>query len=178
MINLIGISGKKESGKDTLAALIQDKSEYPWENRKFAYALKEIVGVLVGISPSDLDSPEIKTFLCPLFGGRYTYRELLQGIGTDLFREQFHPDVWVDALMRHFEGQYWIISDVRFPNEALAIKQRGGLLIRVERPKSTEDAHPSETALDDYPFDYTIKNDGDLIDFEQTATAWIRKVLH
>lgn len=71
----------------------------------------------------------------------------------------------------------WIITDVRFPNEAQAIKDRGGVVIRVERdtPKvaalftrkdgSTEfitaKEHPSETALDNYKdFDYVIDNNG------------------
>lgn len=54
----------------------------------------------------------------------------------------------------------WIITDLRFPNEAKAIKDRGGLLIRIDRPsiKST-DNHPSETSLDDYDgFDIKIGN--------------------
>ena len=75
----------------------------------------------------------------------------------------------------------WIITDVRFPNEAKAIKDRGGVVIRVNRPlerlgnsklpklrHTSITQHPSETALDDYDdFDYVIENDGtvqDLID--------------
>lgn len=75
----------------------------------------------------------------------------------------------------------WIISDVRFPNEARAIKERNGVLIRVERPcptcKKYKDSfesrycsnpyhinsHESETALDNWKdWDYMIKNDKDL----------------
>lgn len=68
----------------------------------------------------------------------------------------------------------WIITDVRFPNEAQAIKDREGILIRVNRPDFIKNAltgeefpvkvhrqeHESETALDNYKFDYEIQNDG------------------
>ena len=61
-----------------------------------------------------------------------------------------------------FELPNWIITDVRFPNEAQAIKDRGGILIRINRPQLIERdfEHLSETALDDYDgFDYVINND-------------------
>lgn len=71
----------------------------------------------------------------------------------------------------------WIITDTRFPNEAKSIKDIDGIIIRVERPpvkwidpKEWEAhtgqkvkeyiPHPSETALDNYNFDYTISNNG------------------
>ena len=59
----------------------------------------------------------------------------------------------------------WIITDVRFPNEAQAIKEREGLIIRVVRNSVAADKvnlHPSETALDDYKVDQIITNDGTL----------------
>jgi len=79
----------------------------------------------------------------------------------------------------------WIITDVRFPNEAQSVKERDGLMIRVNRFKTlskkfiSEDGlqsaqmieldyskeHPSETGLDNYQdFDYVIKNDGTIED--------------
>ena len=68
----------------------------------------------------------------------------------------------------------WIITDTRFPNEAQAIKDRGGITIRIIRPDFVENIltgekflvkvhrqeHESETALDNYKFDYEIQNDG------------------
>lgn len=124
-----------------------------------------------------------------------TYRELLQVIGTDLFRNKFHEDTWVNALFSKYypkicsgvtycalagkpeiscnqcpEYPNWIITDVRFPNEVKAIKDRGGVVIRVNRDirckdglkdshyRLIEEQHPSETALDDYEFNFTIDN--------------------
>lgn len=60
----------------------------------------------------------------------------------------------------------WIITDTRFPNEAQAIKDRGGIVVRVNRHKVKPDSqekvilHPSETSLDIWKFDHVINNDG------------------
>lgn len=53
----------------------------------------------------------------------------------------------------------WIITDVRFPNELKAIKDRNGITIRVERPNLIENNHLSETSLDSANFDFIINND-------------------
>ena len=57
----------------------------------------------------------------------------------------------------------WIIPDVRFPNEVEAIKERGGIVIRVNRSTTKSDSnsnHESEIALDHYhDFDAIINND-------------------
>jgi len=117
-----------------------------------------------------------------------TYRELLQYIGTDLLRNQLHEDVWVNALMSKYkpnvcsgvthcalagkpeiscnqcpEYPNWIITDVRFPNEAKAVKYRGGIVIKINRYNSNQqlfNQHESEIALDNYEFDYVIDNNG------------------
>ena len=148
-----------------------------------------------------------------------TIRELLQVIGTDLFRNQLHEDTWVNALMSEYKGTTytdissdcprqgvydvtetdeviygsiktdypnWIITDVRFPNELQAIKDKGGIVIRVIKDKPCEicgltlaerrgnickeiscplgrKQHESEIALNNATFDYTISaKEGDI----------------
>jgi hypothetical protein len=59
----------------------------------------------------------------------------------------------------------WLITDMRFPNELKAIKDKGGISIRVNRHNHPNDInpnteHPSETALDNEEFDYVIDNNG------------------
>lgn len=98
---------------------------------------------------------------------RRTFRDALQEIGTDLMRKQFSGNVWVNATMADYKPIFddvfptWIITDVRFPNEVEAIKKRGGIVVRINRPSvPSTDTHESETALDDYQgFDYIITND-------------------
>ena len=126
---------------------------------------------------------------------KLTPRKLLQLLGTDCGRQIIHPNIWINALFAdynyipgnryHGDGGIkepnrfflnWIITDVRFPNEAQAIKERGGIVIRVNRdseqalidkgihiPKHLRTKeHPSETALDDYEFDHVIENNGSI----------------
>lgn len=116
-----------------------------------------------------------------------TPRIMLQQIGTEGLRDLIHPDIHVNALfadykslktgsrvVKSFEGipvdyyiyeelPKWIIPDTRFENEAKAIKDRNGLILRVNNPRVVStDTHPSETSLDSYQFDYVIENDGTL----------------
>jgi hypothetical protein len=110
-----------------------------------------------------------------------TVRDFLQKLGTDACRDNLHYNTWVNALISDYTptqvqwsdgplGGYkdgdlpnWVITDTRFPNEADAIKHKGGILIRVERPGVKPiNNHPSEVGLDDFKFDYVINNDGDL----------------
>lgn len=76
-----------------------------------------------------------------------------------------------DITRKDKEYPNWIITDMRFPNELEAVKKRGGISIRVFRniddidkdrnPRVyDEPEHPSETALDNAEFDYTINNNG------------------
>jgi hypothetical protein len=103
---------------------------------------------------------------------RMTVRQLLQELGTEVMRKGLHENVWVNALMADYRfpklSQYnpshWIVTDVRFPNEAQAIQDQSGLLLRIERPGIPLSDHASETALDEYPFMHVIVNDGDLND--------------
>lgn len=69
----------------------------------------------------------------------------------------------------------WLITDVRFPNEAKSIKSRQGFLIRVNRPSvETNDSHESEIALDNYEdFDLVIDNSGTIEDLFFVVTDFL-----
>ena len=133
-----------------------------------------------------------------------TVRQLLQEIGTEAMRDNIHPHIWSNALFAEWKPQTivrdgqeyrglefpkWIITDIRFPNEAKAIKDRGGVLIRVNRTYDNlfhnmigtdattwkaPSTHPSETSLDNYKdWDYVIDNDGSLEDlFEKVKEIY------
>tara|TARA_R110002020_G_scaffold157720_8_gene340626 strand:- start:2011 stop:2850 length:840 start_codon:yes stop_codon:yes gene_type:complete len=132
---------------------------------------------------------------------KLTPRKLLQLLGTEAGRDIIHPNIWVNALFADYktianfklrnyklfnnlktsendvtqEYPNWIITDVRFPNEIETIKDRGGIVIRVNRPlerlgksklpklkHTSVTQHPSETALDNHEFDITIDNNGSI----------------
>jgi ribosomal protein L37AE/L43A len=238
-----------------------------YSTKRLASKIKEICSILTGIPVEDFEKQEVKDRIlgeewnksCSLKSCsickedtyctvkyennchiKFTVRELLQQVGTDVMRNVIHPNVWVNALFADYKGipnteknpydentqirEYldwslwfsewypnWIVTDVRFSNEAQAIKDRGGLLIRVvsnapcphcgEREnihanidysskfykvdnwlcnecgttfeKST---HESETALDDYVFDYTLIDDGTIEELiEQVKLILIKR---
>ena len=72
--------------------------------------------------------------------------------------------------MEEVPNPNWIITDTRFPNEAQAIKDRGGIIIRIDRPGVKPiNNHPSEIGLDDWKFDYKIANASDLFSLRFTV---------
>ena len=108
-------------------------------------------------------------------------RRLLQQLGTDVFRKK-DPNYWVDHLVRTFKVldgafDFIIIPDTRFPNEIEEFKKAGfhTVYLRVTRPNFVspltpeQQAHASETALDQYPFDMGIVNNGTLQDLYHDA---------
>ena len=63
-------------------------------------------------------------------------------------------------------------TDLRFPNEAEAIRSLGGLLVRIDRPDVPKMNHPTECALDDWSdWDHVIENNGTLDEFVATVRA-------
>lgn len=150
------------------------EDESGWEIRKFAGKLKDIASHLTGIDIEDFEDQEFKkTDLGPEWG--MTVRDFLQKLGTDALRMGLHDNVWVNALMADYKPvdynddeqpqlPNWIITDTRFPNEAQAIKDKGGIIIRVERPGIVPiNNHPSEIGLDGWNFDYKVANVSDVV---------------
>ena len=93
--------------------------------------------------------------------GPMTAREFMQFLGTDVMRKMYEP-VWVQSCLNKIkreQSSLAIIADVRFPNEVDAVTGAGGVVVRLDRGERG-DSHPSETALDNYKFDYNIDNTG------------------
>jgi hypothetical protein len=190
MSNLIGISGKIGSGKDTAAEIIQHLTNpmeldmFPYEVKKFAGKLKTIASILTGIPVEKFEDQEFKkqylgedwNYQIDQFNPiqKMTVRELLQKLGTDGLRDGLHTNVWVNALFADYnENSNWLVTDARFPNEAKAIKDLGGVVLRIERSTCQLGTHPSETALDDYTFDYVIHNNGSKEDLQQELIKFL-----
>jgi hypothetical protein len=172
-----------------------------WEIRKFAGKLKDIASHLTGLDVEDFEDQDFKkTNLGPEWDyqidefntpTKMTVRDFLQKLGTDAMRMGLHDNVWVNALMADYKPEEswlntslgekpdvvypnWIITDTRFENEAQAIKDKGGIIIRVNRPGVAPiNNHPSEIALDNWNFDYTVANVSDIV----ALTDTIRNIL-
>ena len=190
---IIGLSGYAKSGKDTVAEIIQELQLNEWQIKKFSGKLKTIASLLTGISANKFEEQEFKQSALSNEWGM-TVREFLQKLGTDAVREGLHTNAWVNALMADYHtdtktevlGEFmkkvtppcnWIITDCRFPNEAQAIKDKGGVIIRIDRPGiAPVNAHPSETALDNWDFDYKIANASDLVALKQSVEVLLNKI--
>jgi hypothetical protein len=84
-----------------------------------------------------------------------TAREFLQYFGTEVMRN-IKDSIWVDYTMKRInkeQSSVAIIPDVRFPNEINAIKEAGGIVIRLTRDPFESD-HDCEKALDAESFDW------------------------
>ena len=185
--HLIGVSGRKRSGKDTFAArLISDhgftKVAFAEPMRAMLKAQDPIVdwiGDDVRIDPIHLtdvlgpdDDWETAKELPEV-------RRLLQDLGTEGGRAILGENVWVDAAARVVDSIPGpvVITDVRFPNEADFVERwpgsvTYGLFVRVHRPGLPQnDLHPSETALDDRIANVRVINDGTIADLHRAADA-------
>lgn len=93
-------------------------------------------------------------------GEVYTYRELLQKIGTEVGRV-VDPNLWVKSMFSYLkEDQNYIITDIRFKNELEYCKEKGAVIIKINR-NVPEMPHSSEHDLDDETnFDIVIDNNG------------------
>ena len=158
-----------------------------WQIKKFATKLKEIVCILTGCTMEDLESQEFKESLLPDHlskqGDIRTYRWLLQKIGTDLIwinslmsEYKYHfkycenddedginnctgcKKNGIEDCRAVVETPNWIISDVRFINEAKSIKDRKGINILITG-RGDNGNHKSETELKSIPCDKILIND-------------------
>ncbi len=182
---LIGLSGYARSGKDTVAETL---AAHGYKRMAFADPMRE---ALYTLNPN-VDVEGYRMTLQQAVNGMgwealkdlsNELRPLLQRFGTEVCRHLFGQDIWVETAMRQYRyhtkwGESVVFADVRFPNEADAIRKAGGQVWRIERPGvEPANSHSSEHALDLYNFDHVIVNDGTLADLEKKVEALCLKSL-
>jgi hypothetical protein len=174
---IIGLSGYARSGKDTIADYLVEhhgfvKLSFATPMREALYKLNpeitDLSGLVYGFRQAvDLFGwEEMKTY----FPG---YRGLMQRMGTEVGRNMFGENFWVEQALKQVErGQDVVFADTRFKNEALAIDELFGEVWRIERPGvNAANDHISEHDLDDYKFDHRIMNYGPIEDLYKTVTT-------
>ena len=177
---IVGLSGQKRSGKDTIAAYLV--KEHNFERKAFADPLKRSVAALFDIPYSEVDKLKLDDDLLVGIGSNgkpeydqwiqyegfraLSFREFLQRYGTESHRDVFGQDFWLDhtlPVQGFYPGRAIVVTDVRFTNEAARIRELGGIVVRVSRNNSSaapsdQDQHRSEVI--DFDWDYLIENDG------------------
>lgn len=168
----IAISGGLGSGKSEVINII--KSIHGPKNvgqLKFADPLYEIQSMVQNY----LDLPLHKD------------RSLLQLLGTEWGRKK-DPEIWIKLFLSKLDklqNDVVICDDLRFCNEYQALKERGFILIKIDRSAkyriehagTGEISHSSETDLpDDFEFDYYIENNSSYDDFAYVITEMFNDI--
>ena len=172
---IIGLSGYAQSGKNTVADILVD--HHGFTQLAFADAIREFVyriNPMVACSPTGYLQDLVNLKGWDEAKQEPQVRRLLQDTGAS-GRDMIDEYLWVALTLSQInnpqDGRY-VITDVRFPNEASAISSQGGQIWRIERPGvDAVNDHISETALDAWIFDETIVNDGSIEDLKKKITV-------
>lgn len=176
---MIGLSGYARSGKDTVGKLLVERHGYTRvafadPMRKMALAIDPIIDHY-GSYGSNVRPVRLSEAVDSVGWDRAKsvpeVRRFLQRLGTEAGREIFGSDFWIDiALKGYTQADNLVLTDVRFRNEADAIKKNDGVVVRILRPGiEPPNSHASERDLDGWAFDYLLKNEGSLEDLERWA---------
>lgn len=163
---IIGIAGKARAGKDTAADYLAEATALT--KVSFASNVKKTAMAMFGLSEAQVYGRGVdREAIVEPWG--ISIREILQKIGTECGREVFRQDIWqvrlYEDLMSLGKHKHFIVSDVRFNNEAAWVQSLGGFVINIVRPSSpTVGAvgHASEQGVTVY--DASVANDGSVED--------------
>lgn len=175
---LIGLAGRARCGKSTAGDYLADY--FGFMQFSFAEPLKEAVANILGMSLTTLENQKDTPVDWLLDSPTPTPRQLLQTLGTEWGRGMVHNDIWVRSLFARIDQQIKqldrlngspvrppriVVTDVRFENEAAAIRGAGGLIIHIKRDhcQSVPD-HRSEHGITVREGDAVIHNNGSRAD--------------
>lgn len=151
---IIGLAHRAQVGKDTVGEYLV--KQYGFVRHAFADPLKEEVNAILSV-----------------FGRRYREedKEILRPllIAWGEYRRHQNPGYWSNFLMgdikwdlaRETIQAHHVVTDVRYPNEADAIRKLGGIIVRINRDTGLD--IPSEAIMDNYVADYEVDNNGDVL---------------
>lgn len=174
-MQIILISGKARSGKDTLADIIVNEK---LNNEK------KVTKIQVG--------QYIKYYATKYFGWDGSEdtkpRDLLNTLGTDIIRNKIDPDFHIDRLIQDIKVlsyfyDTFIVSDIRFPIEIEKTKESFDNVVSIKMQRESDELnnsqknHISETILDNYNnFDFVIDNNGSLEDLKEKAKSILTEI--
>jgi hypothetical protein len=142
---IVGFVGFIGSGKGTAGDILK---EIGFEKQSFAGPVKDTASVMFGwprhLLEGDTEESrkfreEYDPFWSKKFGYEFTPRMALQRIGTEVGRDIFNENIWINILEKKIDkNKNYVITDVRFANEIKWIQKQGGILIEVKRGKNPD----------------------------------------
>ena len=177
---IIGIAGRKRVGKNFVAEVIAGLLKRDQDVKLVAFAdpIKKYCNEVLGIEKKYLwgdgdKNTKTKYLWADTFGdndvgcpeGAMTVRQIMQVVGTELGRNIWGKDIWINAMALQIKdggADSYVITDVRMINEAQAVHKWGGTMIRVDgAPRGGDgsvDHHETETKIDSLEVDAIIDN--------------------
>jgi hypothetical protein len=182
---LIAITGFARAGKDTTADVICSVKQ-GFYKESFARKMKGCLNLIFGWTEEYIEKNKDK--VDPKWG--VSPRQVLTVFGTEFaqfmlcekypeFAKVTGRSIWVRALLRNMPKEFNIVvADMRFLHEAKAVKEMGGIIIRVDRPgHPVNRGHASEQDIEKIDADYHLINDGTLEEYQEFVEAWARQNL-
>lgn len=166
----IGITGKARSGKDTVAKRLVE--HHGFIRNAFADPLKRAGQQMFMLTEEQTWSDEFKEKVIEYWG--LSPRQMFQKIGTEGGRQVFGDDLWLRRLDIHFKAyspvSNYVVSDVRFENEAEFLRERGFTILHIASDRGTvlegsTQRHASEMGISfDPAYDVSLDNSGSFSD--------------
>ena len=165
-MKLIGLTGPAGSGKDTVADILCEQHGYT--RLALSDPLRDGLKAMLGLTENQFHDRTIKE--TPIGWIGQSPRQLLQTLGTEWGRHHVADDLWLRVANQRIAdiANHWeyitgiVITDIRFPNEAAWLAERGGQLWHIDRPSAGLNGragqHASEAGLDRKPEDRIIRN--------------------
>ena len=131
-LNKIALVGTIGSGKTTAANFFARQG---YELESFAKPLKDCLSAIFGWDREMLEGnteeakiarDSIDSYWSEVFGRPVNYRSEAQRFGTEIMRNLYHKDIWVNSLLNRVRGKDSIlVTDARFANEIRYLKEAG-----------------------------------------------------
>lgn len=172
---LIGLAGNIGSGKSAAAGMIPGAHHLQWADPIYAG-----LAAMLDVPEEVLRDRTNKEAEIDVAGVQVVPRHCTRTLGTEWGRDLIHPDIWVRLTIQRIERLHrltgrtvYAICGTRFPNEAAAIRERGGEVWWIDRPGTETGIHKSDVMLNALECDRIIRNDGTLDKLRHNvAAAW------
>jgi hypothetical protein len=163
---IIGLTGYAQSGKDTVAKVLVE--EYGFTRVAFADKVRELLYEMNPNFHDTLLQQAVNNYGWDEVKQDPTVRRMMQNLGVGA-RKLFGENFWINQAMVSMAKAYpnIVVTDVRFTNEADALKSNNAQLWRVKRPGvEAINSHISENDMDTYAVHQILNNGGTLDELE------------